>query len=413
MRVLGIGRRLRMARAWFALARSGLTASGIRTAVAMSGVAVGITPVLLIVGVMTGLREALARDFGQVTPDAFFVSRASLSEALTDTLTGRRGITELEVERLTELPMIRSAVASVDATVSLDVGRDRFRGVAVEGTAPEWLDGHEGAFVAGRNFADDEERKAAHVVVVSSALARLIAPAGEVVGETIHLEAQPFRVVGVFHEQPSLLVDTTSSWIRTPFSTALRVLPADADWVEVRVVPVRGVSRQDAEDAVTAHLRSTRHLRAHQRDDFAVWDDAGIDALFTQYGAAFVIATILLTGLTLAVAGVGIVGIMTTTIAERTMEIGVKRALGATRLDIAAQFLVETVAITVAGTAVGIVCGVSAVGFMRAFTAIPAAVPAWALAITLLTAVVSGIGLGIYPALRAARLEPIDALRCA
>jgi putative ABC transport system permease protein len=413
MSATDIGRVLGSARAWCTLAHDGLGASGARAAVAIGGVAVGIAPVLLIVGVMTGVRGALARDFGQVTPNAFIVSRTSLAEALTDTLTGRHGITELELGRLAELPMIRSTEASVDASVALDVGRDRFRDIAVEGTSASWLDTHEGEFVAGRNFAADEERQAAQVVVISSALARHIAPMGQAVGETVHLDGQPFRVVGVFREQPSLLTDTTSAWVRTPFTTALRVLPADADWLEVRVVPVAGVSRQDAEDAVTARLRTSRRLRPDQRDDFAVVDEAGIDALFTEYGGTLVVATLLLTGLALAVAGVGIVGIMTISIAERTVEIGLKRALGATRRDIAAQFLIETVAITFAGSVAGVVLGVSAIGLLRVFTSIPADVPAWALVVTLLTAVASGIGLGVYPALRAARLEPIEALRCA
>jgi ABC-type antimicrobial peptide transport system permease subunit len=411
MSLLGARRLGRASAAWWALARDGLRASGTRAAVAVGGVAVGIAPVLLIVGVMTGVRGALARDFGQVAPNSFTVSRSSLSEALTDTVSGRHAITELEVGRLAELPMVRSAAASVDATVALDVGRDRYRDIAVEGTTANWLESHDGEFLAGRNFAADEERRAAQVAVISSALARHIAPSGQAVGETVHLEGEPFRIVGVFRERPSLLADTGSAWIRTPFTTALRVLPAETDWVEVHVAPVAGVSREDAEDAVTAHLRSVRRLRPHQRDDFAIVDEAGIDALFTQYGGTLVVVTLLLTGLALAVAGVGIVGIMTISIAERTVEIGVKRAIGATRRDIAAQFLVETVGITVTGSVVGIVLGVAAIASLRALTTIPADVPGWAVVVTLLTAIVSGIGLGVYPALRAARLEPVEALR--
>jgi putative ABC transport system permease protein len=406
-------RLLRAPAAWCALAHDGLRANGMRAAVAVGGVVVGIAPVLLIVGVMTGVRGALARDFGQVAPNAFAVSRSSIVEALTDTASGRHAITEQEVGRLAELPMIRSAAASVDASVTLDVGRERYREIAVEGTAASWLGSHEGEFVAGRNFAGTEERRAAHVAVISSALARHIAPAGAVVGETVHLQGQPFRIVGVYRERPSLLADTMSSWIRTPLTTALRALPAEADWLEVNVVPEAGVSREDAEDAVRARLRSVRRLRPEQRDDFAIMDEAGIDALFTQYGGTLFLVTLLLTGLALAVAGVGIVGIMTISITERTVEIGLKRALGATRRDIAAQFLVETVAITLTGSLIGVALGVTAIVLLRALTTIPADVPVWALVVTLLTATVSGIGLGVYPAHTAARLEPVEALRCA
>lgn len=395
----------------FALAVDGLRAHGMRAAVAIGGVAIGVAPVLLIVTVMTGMRGALARDFGQVDRESFVVTRSNMLESMSDTSTTNRAITLDEVRLLTELPDVESASASVDATLALEISRQRVPEVDVEGTTVTWPDDHGGEFLAGRNFAIAEQTRGAPVAVISSALARRIARDADPLGAMVRLDGEPFRVVGVYRETPSLLTDTTRDWVRTPYTTALRVLPVDAEWMEVRVTPRAGVSRADAEEAVTARLRAARRLGPRQADTFVLMGRESLDAVFDQYAGTLFAAMLLLTGLALVVGGVGVVGIMTVSIAERTVEIGVKRALGATRRAIASQFLLETVAITSAGGVIGLALGVLATLALRTFSPIPAELPVWALVATLATTSGSGVGLGLYPAVRAANLDPAEALR--
>jgi putative ABC transport system permease protein len=169
--------------------------------------------------------------------------------------------------------------------------------------------------------------------------------------------------------------------------------------------------RERAEDAVIARLRASRRLRSGQPNNFVLVGEEGVREMIDRFGGMLFGTMLLLTGLGLVVGGVGVVGIMSISVTERTPEIGIRRALGARRRDIAGQFLFEAVALTAAGGALGLVVGSGATFVLRLTTPVPAVVPLWAIAVTLGMTGVSGVGLGLYPALQAAALDPAEALR--
>ncbi|MEP7001517.1 MAG: ABC transporter permease [bacterium] len=397
----------------FGIALDGLRAHGVRAGLAAGGVAIGIAPVLVIVTMITGARASLAKDFGQVSRDAFVVARSELAE---ETSTSERPmyrppITLDEVEMLGRLPDIASASASIEVNLTIDHRGDVFREVEVQGTAAAWPESHDGEFLDGRNFVVAEEQRGAYVAVISSALSRRLSGDASPIGETFQLEGLPFRVVGVYRETPSLLTDTSSFWVRTPYSTALHALPTQSEWLEVRVTPQPGTTRELAEESVISAMRSVRRLQPRQGNNFTIVGREGVEELFAKYAGTLSAAMILLTSLGLLVGGVGLVGILTVSISERTQEIGIRRAMGATRFDIVMQFLVEASAITVAGSIVGLAVAALATLIIRTVTPVPGEMPAWAFASTVLTAAISGLGLGLYPAIKAARLDPAAALR--
>jgi putative ABC transport system permease protein len=393
------------------VALGGLRAHRVRSWLALAGIAVGIAPVLFIVGVMTGVRSAILQDVASVGSGQFTLQRFDRANGESESSGRRPPITAGEAEMLASLSELRSAVPSVDATADLQYAEQLYRDLDVQGTSTDWPDAVTGDFQAGRNFVLEEQARAANVAVVSTALARQLAPDGDAVGETVRLAGIPFRVVGVFREAASLLTDTSAYWIRTPYTSALKYLAAEREWLEVLAVPSDGTMRERAEDAVIARLRASRRLRSGQPNNFVLVGEEGVRELIDRLGGMLFGTMLLLTGLGLVVGGVGVVGIMSISVTERTPEIGIRRALGARRRDIAGQFLFEAVALTVAGGALGLIVGSGATFVLHLTTPVPAMIPLWAIAVTLGMTGVSGIGLGLYPALQAAALDPAEALR--
>jgi putative ABC transport system permease protein len=393
------------------VALGGLRAHRVRSCLALGGIAVGIAPVLFIVGVMTGVRSAILHDVASVGSGQFILQRFDRANGESESSGRRPPITAGEAEMLASLPELLSAVPSVDATADLQHAEQLYRDLDVQGTSTDWPDAVTGDFHAGRNFVREEQTRAANVAVVSTALARQLAPDGDAVGETVRLAGIPFRVVGVFREAASLFTDTSAYWVRTPYTSALKYLAADREWLEVLAVPSDGTMRERAEDAVIARLRASRRLRSGQPNNFVLVGEEGVREMIDRFGGMLFGTMLLLTGLGLVVGGVGVVGIMSISVTERTPEIGIRRALGARRRDIAGQFLFEAVALTAAGGALGLVVGSGATFVLRLTTPVPAVVPLWAIAVTLGMTGVSGVGLGLYPALQAAALDPAEALR--
>ena len=164
-------------------------------------------------------------------------------------------------------------------------------------------------------------------------------------------------------------------------------------------------------DQVTTALRSVRGLPPGQENDFAVVRQEAFTEMFNSLTWIFFLVMIVLSSIGLIVGGVGVVGIMMISVTERTREIGIRKALGATRNEILWQFLVEAVTVTLIGGIIGTVLGGAGAMLLSALTPVPASVPLWSIAAALGVSAISGIGFGLYPANRAARLDPVDALR--
>jgi putative ABC transport system permease protein len=181
--------------------------------------------------------------------------------------------------------------------------------------------------------------------------------------------------------------------------------------MEVAVVPTERASTAEAQDQVTAALRSKRGLRPDQANNFAIVTQDRVLEAFNKITAGFFIAMITLSSVGLMVGGVGVVAIMMISVTERTREIGVRKALGATRGEIMFQFLVEAATLTLVGCLVGMGLGALAAAAIRQFTPIPASVPLLSVVAAVLVSILTGVLFGLYPANKAARLDPVEALR--
>ena len=183
------------------------------------------------------------------------------------------------------------------------------------------------------------------------------------------------------------------------------------EWAQMIVVPEPDVPLEVAEDQVIGLLRSLRGLAPGEENSFSLLRSTQLLEFFDRFTAVFFVVMLALSSVALLVGGVGVIGIMLISVTERTREIGVRKALGATRLGILWQFLVEAAVLTSFGGAIGLALGGGAAWMTAAATPIPAAVPVWAVAVALTMAVVTGMLFGLVPAARAARMDPVDALR--
>jgi putative ABC transport system permease protein len=176
-------------------------------------------------------------------------------------------------------------------------------------------------------------------------------------------------------------------------------------------VPTDSATTLEAQDEVTAALRSKRGLRPGDESNFAiVTQDRVLDA-FNKITAAFFVVMIALSSVALLVGGVGVVAIMMISVTERTREIGVRKALGATRSEIMFQFLVEAATLTLVGCVIGMALGALVAWAVRTFSPIPAAVPLGSVIAALVASILTGVLFGLYPASRASRMDPVEALR--
>jgi putative ABC transport system permease protein len=398
------------------IALDALRANRVRALLTTSGMVVGVATVMAMASLITGVREAVMEDVVAIGPDNFVVERfdmsgvrlAELGEGRVPWL-GAPPITVREAELLAQLPSVRSATPAVSGSTEVRLGRTTVTGVDVEGSGTEWTGYKAGSMSWGRNFLQAELERSAAVVILSEGLALEVFGRREPTVPTVHMGGTSFRVVGVYRQAGNLFAAETDRWVVAPYTTAIKHLPVDDEWLEVRVVPE--APRASAMSDVTAALRSARGLRPGTPNHFALTGQEAVQTMFDDTTRTFFAVMLLLSSLGLMVGGVGVVAVMMISVTERTREIGVRKSLGATRRAILWQFLLEAVAVTLAGGTVGILLAGSGALLLARFTPVPAAVPLWSVLAGLGVSLVCGLVFGIVPASRAARLDPVEALR--
>ena len=294
---------------------------------------------------------------------------------------------------------------------------DRYlQDVGYDALSAEWLETDAGDISPGRNFTALEEQAAARVVVINDSLQAQLFADGDPIGKQIQIASQPFTVIGVYHTKAGFLKtmdgrgpDRPRAVI--PFSTARRHLGIWERGVSFMVKPRPAAQQAEVMDEVTALLRGVRGLRPSQVNNFALVTSERMMETFDKiFGAIFMVG-LALSAVALMVGGVGVVAIMMISVTERTREIGVRKALGATKGTILWQFLVEAATLTSVGAVIGLIAGTGVAELINRVSPIPAAVPAPAVVAALMGSAFTGILFGMMPAARAARLDPVEALR--
>ena len=396
-----------------------------RAALTIMGVAIGVFVVVALSSVVRGVNESFARDVAAAGPTSFFVYRRPISGFQNcdptdpNSCPERRnpGITVDEAAGIERLSSIYAVTSHVAGGYQFKY-KDHALNAGVEFYTANWTDVDGGDIYPGRSFTPAENAAGANVVVVNDRLSKSLFGDSDPLDKVITVDGKQFTVIGLYHYTASPMGTPTSAGggdspkAIIPFETGRRKLNLWIRGNNLIVKPRTGVTVDDAVDDVTAYLRGVRGLRPRDRTNFAIVTQDKLMDTYNQLFGTFFVVGIALSSVGLLVGGVGVVAIMMISVTERTKEIGVRKALGATRATILWQFLVEAVTLTGFGAAVGLLLGVlTTVAVRTAWPSIPASTPASAVVQALAASAVTGVVFGMLPAMRAARLDPVAALR--
>src|SRR6266540_3627338 len=291
------------------IALGSLRANKGRAALTILGVAIGVMVVMVIAAMISGINRSVSNLFEQIAPRTFLVWRF-------------------------------------------------FRaGVNISGLSHQWIEVNGGDVFPGRSFTRMEDLANSRVVVISRKLESQLFEGRDPIGRTVKIAGVPFEVIGVYTPPPSLFSGASPPFAGMPHGAFVKYVPYWKGWMRLAVAPAEGVSQQQAMDEVAATLRSLRSLKPGQENNFSVVSQDKLLDSWNQVTGVFFLVMVALSSVGLLVGGVGVVAIMMISVTERTREIGVRKALGATRREILWQFLVEASTLTLVGGAIGMLAG--------------------------------------------------------
>ena len=400
------------------IALDSLRASKVRAALTILGVAIGVMVVIAMASAITGINRALEKELESAGPRTFFVQRffqggLNISDGSDELSPWRKNpwITVEESEMIRQLPAIQEVSIDESTGGPVKYGDTELPNVGIAGFGPAWVYVTGGEIVAGRSFTAMEYAAGARVAVINDKVAERLFPGLDPIGKTIKIFGQPFQVIGLHVAAASLFGGGDQARLAIPHTTFEKVADYWKGWMSISVMPVDGVTVEEAQDQVVAALRGSRGLKPAQENNFAILTQDRILETFDSMTSAFFLVMLALSSVGLMVGGVGVVAIMMISVTERTREIGVRKALGATRREVLFQFLVEAATLTLVGGMVGMMLGGLIALAINKLTPIPAAVPLWSVVVALLASIVTGIMFGMYPANKASKLDPVEALR--
>jgi putative ABC transport system permease protein len=401
-----------------AIALDSIRANKLRSGLTVLGVVIGVSTVMAMASIVNGIRGQIIHTIEVVGPTTirifrFFSSTPVNPDALPREVRIRPKLEAREADALEALPELSYAAIWVVVLERLAYRETETQPTVVYGTDERFMEILGGALVAGRLFTPTEVRTGRAVTLLEQDAAEKVFGRVNPLQKTMRIAGRPFRVVGVYRK-PENIFQPPGQEISAlvPFEAARRGFRYDdVNSTIILVKPVPDVTVDRAMDVIRVQLRKMRGLRPGDPDTFDLVTSDQVLGLFNRLTSVFFLVMIVLSSVALMVGGIGVMAIMLVSVTDRTREIGVRKALGATRREILWQFLVEAATLTLAGGVLGVGLGLAAGQGLKSLMSLESAVPVWSAVVA--TAVSVGIGLvfGLAPAGRAAGLDPVEALR--
>ena len=404
------------------MALDSLRANRMRSSLTILGVVIGVATVIIISSIITGLNNkvgAFADSFGS---NSIFVFHLPMGVRPTPELLARRRLTVEEGLAMRSLPHVVAVDPGQRYTdPNFNVGQEavKYRGKSVQNTILQGATDQlpltvDWPMKEGGIYTNDQDQKRANVVVLSYDTARKLFDNESAVGKEVEIKGQLFTVLGVFSKRPGLFgsgPNPEDNMATFPLNTFRKLEPQEKDvWITVRYDEAK--NKDLVEDEIRTQLRIERRVPTQKDDDFEIFTPEAIVRLWSQITGGLVIFMIAVSSVGLMVGGVGVMNIMLVSVTERTREIGVRKAIGATRNSILLQFTAEAMTLCAVGGAIGVLLGgVVTLGIRLAFAALPASMSTVWTTVSFTISCLIGLVFGIYPAWKAATLNPIDALR--
>jgi len=402
----------------------------LRSGLTVLGIVIGITSIVGITSLLRGFEQSFKDLIRQIGPDTIFVQKfsgISASGGNFEAIMRRPNITPADADAIDKAP----SIAMTDVFMGGGGGsvwRERVlyrnqktKQLIVFGTTERWPFVNSLVVESGRFFNASEFQRRQNVAVIGQSAKMALFPVEDPIGKVVRLGLFQFTVIGVMAKRPSPGGFDTGQddFVVIPHTTYQKVTGIRANVVargvmrsvQVAAVPREGVPREQAMREVEEIMRIRHGLRLDEPNDFDIVTQDAILAFFDQITQAAFLALVVLSSIALMVGGIGVMSIMTISVTERTREIGVRKSLGARRVEILWQFLLEAVFLTSAGGLLGIIVGTSIALAINWLTGFPVSLPWWSFAIGFGFSASVGVFFGMVPAIRASRLDPIEALR--
>ena len=392
---------------------SSLRANRLRSLLTLLGIVIGVMAVISVISIISGLNDYVAGKIFNLGPDVMSISRTSPVILSLDEWIESQRRKNIYVE---DMEAIRAACrdcksvgATVNARARVKFGRN-YVDSTINGNTPEVATILGTELSGGRHLTQYDVDHARNVCVIGSDVVDNLFPFVDPIGKTVVIDGRPFDVVGVGTKQGSVLGQSRDNWAMIPFTLYQRMYGARRS-VTIYAKAFDEKHLPAAESQIRLVLRSRRHLAYNAKDDFALNTNENFLQIWANISRAFFAVTIGIASISLVVGGIVVMNIMLVSVTERTREIGIRKASGARRHDIMIQFLVESATLALVGGIIGVLLGSLIALAVSWLSPLPASIKWWAVALGL--AVSTGVGLffGIYPATKAANLDPIVALR--
>jgi len=400
------------------IAFDALRVSKLRSGLTILGVVIGVSTVMTMATIVQGIRDQILNTINVAGPTTFYVIKVFQTtplnpDALPKWVRIRPDINAEEANQIAAMPQIEYAGIWAQIQLRIEYQGERTQSISGFGADDRYQEIQGGELTAGRWFTKAELRGGAPVVVIQEAQAARIFGRIDPIGKTVVAGGRPVQVVGLYTPPANIFAPPGQEVGAVfPYQFVLHSYHIDkTNALFICVKPKPSVSVAEAMDAVTVELRSMRKLRPSEHDNFDLMSQSQILDTFTSITDIFFFVMLVLASVALMVGGIGVMAIMMVSVTARTREIGVRKALGATRRDIMLQFLIEAATLTGIGGLLGILVGLTAGRGVTALMNITAETPVGLTLIAVGVSVAIGLIFGVIPARRAARMNPVEALR--
>src|SRR5258708_25579501 len=393
---------------------SALRANKMRALLTMLGLTMGVATLITVMTIVQGANVYVEQKIANLGTNVFQMARTPFAVTDFNVIVQATQYRKSEMDDVHAVEEKCAACEEVGASGTFNNVRVRYgdkeaTDVSLLGQTPNMTDIDTRTIESGRYFTPSEAEHRTNVCLIGSSLAEQLFPSVHPVGKTLRIGSEEFTVIGVMEKIGSVLRQDQDNYVIIPLPVFLRIHGAHTSvTINVKTSSAKFVQAQDQAQLI---LRGRRHLSGNIENDFFIGTKETYIALWRSISSAFFAVFIMVSVIAVVVGGIVIMNVMLVSVTARRREVGVRRAVGATRLDVIRQFIAESMVQCLAGGIVGIALGFLLALALRTFTPFPAAVQTWVAVLGVFLSSAVGLFFGIYPAVRASRLDPVVALR--
>jgi putative ABC transport system permease protein len=390
-----------------------LRANKLRSFLTLLGIIIGITSIISVISIIQGLDQYWKQKVSNFGPNTFVITQFPITTNLDKFFEMLRRNPDVHADAADAIrracPACELVGVETQKQVNVRSGRQSLEEIGMSGITPNIVDIEGFGVETGRALQDWDEEHSRFVAFIGADVAEKLFLGVDPLGKNMQIDDHSYTVVGVAEKKGAVFGFSRDNFAKIPLSTFQKIYGSRRT-VNISIRGREG-QMQQAQDQSRLVMRTLHHLGYHEEDDFGLITSEGVNELFNNLTSVIFSVSLFVVGISLVVGGIVIMNIMLVSVVERTKEIGIRKAVGARQQDVVNQFLVESVVLCCAGGVGGIIFAWCISWMLARFTPLPSSFPLWAPVVALTLSTIIGVFFGIYPARRAGRLDPIEALR--